>query len=222
MEYLPQLLEYAESIKDKPMSSLLITAEMESEYIPDELGNIHFDGLLSKAVVYKIPCNFQEKYQYFIPLPLLLLGQQRQYYCCSVALPGDYVKGRFYWRKRSELRVPQKIRMGAGAYKAYNVRHDTIHTNTLKFLAHGIKKEIEDLLGYISNVGKKRNYGKGEIRKWTVEPIDNPPEDCIIHDSQVLRPIPVTEIESTSPPITAAYYPPYWHYMNETECYVPI
>ncbi|OPY24775.1 MAG: hypothetical protein A4E26_00129 [Methanobacterium sp. PtaU1.Bin097] len=222
MEYLLPLLEYAESLKGQPMDSLFITATMESEYIPDQLENIHFDGLLSKAVTYKVPCHFEEQKHYFLPLPLLILGGLRKYYCCSIGMPENAVKGRFWWRKRSDLKVQQKIRIGAGAYKAHNVRHDTIHTNKLRFLAHGIKSEVEDLLQYISNVGKKRSYGKGEIREWTVETVENEPEECVIYKGQVLRPIPVTEISSKSPVITASYYPPYWHQANHVECYVPV
>lgn len=222
MEYLPQLIEYADYLKGKKMEGMLIEAEMASPYIPDELKSIHLDGVLSKALTYMIECHFESKYNYFMPLPLKILGEFENYYCCSVGIPEQYVEGIFYWRKRPDLKVNQKVRIGAGPYKAYNTSHDTIHTNKLSFLAYGVIDEVEHLLSYISNIGKKTGYGLGDVKDWKVTKINNTPKDCIIHDSKVLRPIPELEIESESPKMYTTYYPPYWHPLNYSMCYVPI
>lgn len=203
------------------MASLKITAEMESSYSATGFNYINFDGLISKAVTYKVPCEFEEGKHYFIPLPLKLLGKRHKYYGCSVGFPHGFVEGIIYWRKRVEIETEKKIRVGSGAFKAYNMPLPVIYTEKLVFLAHGIKTEIKELLELIAAVGKKRSIGRGHVRSWKIQEIDNPPEDCVTFKDRVLRPIPISETESASPKMFCAYYPPYWHHKNETLCYIP-
>lgn len=79
---------------------------------------------------------------------------------------------------------------------------------------------IEDLLGDITHLGKKKAHGRGEVHAWTVEDLGDPTWDRVMWfpDGRISRPLDVrnaTALGLTDPPTTLwlATRPPYWRAM---------
>jgi hypothetical protein len=67
---------------------------------------------------------------------------------------------------------------------------------------------VQELLKNITNLGKRRAIGFGEIDAWQVEPGDF--ETAMISDGIAGHALPVGYIECKSPPMRVGWTPPQW------------
>jgi len=87
----------------------------------------------------------------------------------------------------------KRIQISAGLSKGYRIPYEAIHVegDELRWWAIGDRAEIEDLLGLIGHLGKKRAAGLGRVAEWLVEPCEPWGEGFpVVLDGQPLRPLP--------------------------------
>jgi len=226
MIHFKELDEYGEQEFD--YEPLRIVGEVVSPISTTDF--IYFDGILSYAVwhdvmreeAYSIPESKEDVF--YIPLPIKQSGNTEKFYHASVGFFDDKVEGLARWRKQVSIETNKKIFVGRGIYRRYDTPIPYIYADKIYFYVNGDKREVQRLLdNYILSIGKKRTQGYGNIRKWTVESI-NEDMSIIDKDGNPMRPIPVSSDVKVNTrnavTILIAYRPPYWHYKNMTQCYV--
>jgi len=106
-------------------------------------------------------------------------GQNFWFYQCSFACwVGAIAEGRDYWVKRFDIKESGivdfngkrgKVVTKAGKYKGYRMPVYTRHALAVRWYAVGGKAEIERLLSFCTNLGKKSSQGYGAVLDWRVE-----------------------------------------------------
>ena len=183
---------------------------------------IYFDGLLAFCVVdrYLQTELFNEEQAYFVPLPLEQRGSEHWYWAASVGLYEKAVWSRTMWRK--DYRTWDGDDLGYGVIEFnYQMPMPALSIERIRFFCVGNKHEVETLIQRITHVGKKRAYGYGAVKRWSVTVID---KDCSeIVNKTLVRPIPVSECRYRVIGETGlhGYRPPYWCPENFTECWLP-
>lgn len=114
----------------------------------------------------------------------------------------------------------KKIVRGAGFFKDCMIRAPYIPASTVDFFMNGDIKLCEKLLKHVSHLGKDRARGFGEIKKITVERID---DDVSLFDGNVcMRPIPCEMVHGIpEQSMMLAYKVPYWNRKEAVMCMVP-
>lgn len=217
---------------------LKITAHLLDGRVNSASGLIMFDAILYHAWFAKYePQVLEGIYDYskakFIGLPLRRLEGNR--WAASKGIYQEVLQEIENYNKRPDFFAGDKIDYLAdtkgqisgsvGKYRAYRIPQliRTVKDNKIVFYAVGNKPKIEDLLSYMTAVGKKPAIGFGVVTKWEVEEID---EDYTTEhpDYGLMRPIPVEEAEKkySCPVMLHGVKPPYWKSKNAKLCYVPI
>lgn len=85
--------------------------------------------------------------------------------------------------------------------------------------AKGDAAQIKELLEYVTNLGKRRNTGTGEVAEWRIEECEQ--HDIFIINGQLSRPMPVVIAERLgyrfdAEPVFQGVKPPYW--LPESKC----
>lgn len=185
------------------------------KYAPDVLEGVysHGDGYIglplrqlpgnrwaaSKGVYEEI----SQEVEHFVKRPDFFAGDKYDHLNMKKGLISDSI-GKF-----RAYRVPQIIRI--------------VKDGIITFWAIGHKREVQELLDLMLNVGKKSAIGYGKVAKWIVEDCE---EDYTVWHPEhgLMRPIPVEEAEEKLKYPTMMYgvKPPYWKDKNQRLCYVPI
>jgi len=101
-------------------------------------------------------------------------------------------------------------------------KYKTATASSISWDVVGDVEQIEDLLGGVYFIGKKRTAGFGEVTNWSVTE-DNDSNGLIGLNGDPLRPIPADRFDGdkTFPIIDAAWKPAYWNPENRAACYAP-
>jgi len=153
------------------------------------------------------------------------------YWACSSAQID--VKGRDtqYWNKRFDTQAGlsdhidfggkvEKILIEQGRYKAYHMPLPTLVCDRVTWYAYGDIDKVADLLTGIASIGKKRNYGNGNLLRVEVTPMaEDWSEWC---NNKLMRPLPrqlgsgvkweLFDMQHT------AFRAPQWHPGNQEMC----
>lgn len=224
---------------------LKITAHLLDGRINSADGVIMFDSILYHAWFQKYhPEVFldqlEDEFDGYIGLPLRQLPGNR--WEASRGVYEEIGQAIEHYNKRPDFFASDKIGHLAndkglisdsvGAYRAYRnpqlIR--TVKDGKIVFYAVGHKNEIEELLSYITAVGKKPAMGWGIVEKWEVEEI---PENYSTWHPEfgLMRPIEfdksgeiaeLSDYKEKYPVMMYGIKPPYWKHKNLRVCYVPI
>lgn len=206
---------------------LLIEARLTTPYVPVGSDNVvHFDGILSQAVLTAHPCAPQfGGHACIVPLPIDILWISPKglpLWAASDMLPDDeLIAAREYWHKRypsHRAEFGQKLAAvtTAGRWKEYRVPLNAVRANRLRSVVIGNKEEIERLLTFVSHIGKKGAAGYGRVSSWIVTEKDD--ADMLLEG----KAIPVEYaafwgIEGKYIPFKG-WTPPYWYAPNWSAC----
>lgn len=219
---------------------LKITAKMADGRLCSADGWIFLDAILYHAWFMKhYPDIFRGTLENnidigHIGLPLRQLDDHR--YAASVGFYKQYGIQTEYWNKKPNAHGKfgqeyidfgnkrGKVDISSGNYKAYRMPEIIRLVGDVVFFAYGTKSKIEELLSYMTHIGKKTSIGWGRVREWIVEPIEE--DYTTICPYGLARPI---EIEKANEEVKRRAYtvqdiavrPAYWDYKNVETCFVP-
>jgi len=169
-----------------------------------------------------------------IGLPLRQLDNHR--YAASVGFYKQYGLQTEHWNKRPSAhgRLGQKyidfgkrrgkLNASSGPYKSYRMPEVIRLVGEITFYAYGTKSKIEELLSYMTHLGKKTSIGWGKVKEWIVESIEE--DFTTICPHGLARPIEIDkaddEVKKHAHTIQdIAVRPAYWDYKNVETCFVP-
>ena len=121
-------------------------------------------------------------------------------------------------------RKVRRVQINAGPAKSYRIPMEVQHIagDELRWWCLGDPAPIEDLLGLVHHLGKRRGVGLGRVLAWTVEPCEPWADGFpIVLDGQPLRTLPVDWpglVEPATAYRTLTY--PYWLQQTEQLCAV--
>lgn len=128
----------------------------------------------------------------------------------------DYQELHLDWGKKRA-----KVNGSEGHFKAYDKPRYDREMQTIHWFCIGDQPAIAELLQPVTNLGKKRSQGCGQVHKWEVLPFEHDWHLC--RGNSLARPIPVGMIE---PPqainmMNWGWRPPTWLAANKSMCYMP-
>lgn len=142
---------------------------------------------------------------HFLPLAVYGHGQEHNLwvYSASRALGVEAQPiGMTHFNKRLEVTQlldwlePDgiKVQTGKGEYKSEHIPMIYTVAPAITWHVNGVKSEIEEMLGFMQALAKKRNRGYGLVGKWKVEAEE---KDCSIFDAngELQRPVPQKLLE---------------------------
>lgn len=107
----------------------------------------------------------------------------------------------------------KRVDLGAGPTRSYRIPLETGHVegDTLTWWCVGGQAAVEELLGLVGYVGKKRSVGYGRVLEWKVEPAEPWPGFPVVRDGKPLRPLPPDWPGLVEPQLRVARLSyPYW------------
>lgn len=150
---------------------------------------------------------------------------------CSIAqleknaLKKDTIYKRFTDKETYHLTKRQRkgrVKTNQGHFKDFMIDLPVLITKNLKFYCNADKRELERLLPFIKNIGKKSSIGGGRITGFSVK--EESEDYSFYKEGKIMRPVP----SDMKLPIVEgmvfrreAYKPPYWNKDNVTFCVVP-
>lgn len=161
-------------------------------------------------------------------LPLARLGVGADwYYACSFCDAEWVAEDVTHWHKRNTITeqtrylgdAAQKLNLAAGATKAYRMPLYLLSPGgRLTWYAVGDAAWLKSRLLLVTNVGKKRAQGHGEVIDWQVEEVA---EDwSVLKDGRLMRAVPfggLPEGAEVFQPGSYALRPPYWHFAHQRD-----
>lgn len=103
---------------------------------------------------------------------------------------------------------------GRGAMKSYHVKFYVRHSLYIDWFCTGDKAEIERLLKFATNIGKKASQGEGAVLRWEVKEW---PEDWSIrgYENKLMRAVPAQN------GVLYGLRPSYWLPKHQFRCKLP-
>lgn len=128
----------------------------------------------------------------------------------------DFQEHQLEWGKKRA-----KVNSSEGHFKSYDLPRYDRETEQIHWFCVGDLGRLETVLKGITNIGKKRSQGCGQVYKW--EAIPFPHDWHLWRGDNLARPMPVDMIK---PPAKInmmrwAWRPPYWLNSNKTMCFMP-
>jgi len=234
------LYEYSKRVEGLPMRPLEVEFRL---YSPPVVNNfIHLDslvywGVLCKTIgeaLYGELRRADEKTTHLADpvLPIYSvrfrlrdrekgIRAQRSFYLASVADFGTDAMSVVYWRKRVSYETDRGVvDIHRGIDKAYNTPMPAASSCTARFWCYGNKEEVEDVLKYVTWIGKKGAGGNGSVRSVSVK--ETGQDRSLFRDGKLNRCIPLYCIRSFDGSVAqAGYRPPYWKPQNQDLCVLP-
>lgn len=120
-------------------------------------------------------------------LASLLIGEPE-------AQEGRWINRRFPLEEAQERGAEKlkRITLATGATKSFRIPASVtwMKDDLLTAWCVGDRSGVEDLLGWVGFVGKKRSVGCGKVRAWEVEPCEPWEGFPLVRDGEPLRPLP--------------------------------
>lgn len=114
-----------------------------------------------------------------------------------------------------------KVNGSEGHFKAYDLPRYDREMQTIHWFCIGDRDSIADLLQFVTNLGKKRSQGCGQVHKWEVLPFEH--DWHLWRGDSLARPMPVNMIEQPQSinMMNWGWRPPTWLAANKSMCYMP-
>ena len=211
------------------MEPLHVTAEIVGSIaLPN--GPLALDGLLAWAVAQQLnlpPPSIGPLVPIEIPVEREAGGR---FHLCSFSVSETELHANRWVNRRFPLAEAQllgneklkRVQITAGPCKSYRLPMETQHlvNDRLDWWCIGERDPIEELLGLVGYLGKKRGVGLGRVRRWTVEPCESWGEGFpVVRDRRALRTLPPDWPGLAEPDLhlkVLSY--PYWEHAREELC----
>lgn len=145
------------------------------------------------------------------------------FYCCSFAQwPEHVVEDEAFYVKKFDLKYSdyldskkKRIDTGRGRYKGYHINVFYRHANYVEWYALASKPQLEDLIKFVTHIGKKTAQGWGSVKEWE---ITEWPEDWSIRGpgNKLMRAVPVK-----GNGFLYGVRPSYWNSRHIFQCKMP-
>lgn len=164
--------------------------------------------------------------RHFIPLAVWGHGVQSNLwtYAASWAQPGDdYEIDTTAFTKRLDFnqahdwvqppKKTQRIQIGKGEFKPLYLEFTLTVTDSLTWRICGEPERLQEILGVVRSIGKKRRRGYGNVRRWRIEP-DAADHSVFTPAGLLMRPVPIRlldllHVSGAFEQAHTAYRPPY-------------
>jgi len=206
-----------------PYENLRITIRFSSPMVADPW--MCLDGVLQSQILHRIkidPLDLDNSEVYNIPIPLEIIGKNKQYPSCSIAIAGGR-KHSTIWTKMWGSSVNPDAHVDQyGSEVRYHMPmryNDSLITTVF---CRGKATTIDRLLHHAYAIGKKRSQGYGRIKSVIIEPWAK--NYSVIVNGVAMRPIPTEELKNVYNKDYSGltgYRPPYWHPQNQCFCVLP-
>ena len=205
-----------------PYENLRITIRLATPMVADPW--LCLDGVLQSQVLHRMKIHtldIDNSDVYDIPIPIEIIGENRKYPACSVAIIGGR-RHSTVWAKMWGSDVNPDAHVDQyGSEVRYRMPMRYSDSLTLVVFCRGRADTIERLLCHTHAVGKKRAQGYGRIRSVAIESFTD--NFSAIANGIAMRPIPVEELNAynINHSGVTGYRPPYWHPQNQCPCVFP-
>lgn len=128
----------------------------------------------------------------------------------------DYQELHLDWGKKRA-----KVNGSEGHFKAYDKPRYDREMQTIHWFAVGDRDRILELLQPVTNLGKKRSQGCGQVHKWEVLPFEH--DWHLWRGDKLARPMPVGMIPQPQSinMMQWGWRPPTWLAANKSMCFMP-
>jgi CRISPR type IV-associated protein Csf3 len=128
----------------------------------------------------------------------------------------DYQEHHLEWGKKRA-----KVNGSEGHFKAYDLPRYDREMQTIHWFCVGDADRISELLKPVTNLGKKRSQGCGQVHKWEVLPFEH--DWHLWRGDSLARPMPVGMIPQPQNinMMQWGWRPPTWLAANKSMCYMP-
>lgn len=119
----------------------------------------------------------------------------------------------------------RRVLLSGGPTKSFRIPLETwwLTRDRIDWYAIGDPNEVEDLLGWVGYLGKRRAVGLGRVRAWSVEQCEPWGDGFpVVRDGKALRTLPLDWPGLVDPAegLRCLSYP-YWSHAAEVRCAVP-
>ncbi|MFO0449768.1 MAG: hypothetical protein ACK52I_14110 [Pseudomonadota bacterium] len=128
----------------------------------------------------------------------------------------DYQEHHLDWGKKRA-----KVNGSEGHFKAYDLPRYDREMQTIHWFCVGDHDGIAELLQPVTNLGKKRSQGCGQVHKWEVLPFEH--DWHLWRGDSLARPMPINMIPQPQAinMMNWGWRPPVWLAANKSMCYMP-
>jgi CRISPR type IV-associated protein Csf3 len=128
----------------------------------------------------------------------------------------DYQEHHLDWGKKRA-----KVDSSQGHFKAYDLPRYDREMQTIHWFCVGDRDGIAELLQPVTNLGKKRSQGCGQVHKWEVLPFEH--DWHLWRGESLARPMPINMISQPQAinMMNWGWRPPVWLAANKSMCYMP-
>jgi CRISPR type IV-associated protein Csf3 len=114
-----------------------------------------------------------------------------------------------------------KVDSSQGHFKAYDLPRYDREMQTIHWFAIGNADKISELILNVTNLGKKRSQGCGQVHKWEVLPFEH--DWHLWRGESLARPMPINMIPQPQSinMMNWGWRTPYFVQSNRTMCYMP-
>ena len=201
------------------MEPLRITAALTSP-LAVQLFPLALDGLLAAMVCDKAGLieGVGERVDVDVPLARSECGR---FHLASVAhyIPLAYTLGHVHKRpavtEMMHLGGPQirTVTTATGPNKAFRIPQPRAHVDKVRWWVVGDCEQVGELIRLVTNIGKKRSVGHGNVGSWTIESCETWPGFPVLRpDGTPMRNLPM-EYPGLGPEYSVGWGPlsyPYW------------
>lgn len=161
-----------------------------------------------------------------LPFTRKLAKDEAHFYSCSFAVwSPDMIEDQQTYSKRIDLKYSDlinfenkvgKIETSRGRFKNYHIKVYYRTATYVEWYAHGWKDEIEDMLKYVTHLGKKTSQGWGAVLKWEVVSWQQDWSVRGFEDNRLMRAVPVK-----GNGFLYGVRPSYWNPKHQFPCKMP-
>ena len=128
----------------------------------------------------------------------------------------DYQELHLDWGKKRA-----KVDGSQGHFKAYDLPRYDREMQSIHWFCIGDRDGIAELLQPVTNLGKKRSQGCGQVHKWEVLPFEH--DWHLWRGDSLARPMPVNMIKQPQSinMMNWGWRPPTWLAANKSMCFMP-
>ena len=128
----------------------------------------------------------------------------------------DYQEHHLEWGKKRA-----KVNGSEGHFKAYDLPRYDREMQSIHWFCVGDATKISELLQPVTNLGKKRSQGCGQVHKWEVLPFEH--DWHLWRGESLARPMPVNMISQPQNinMMNWGWRPPTWLSANKSMCFMP-
>lgn len=170
------------------MEDLKVIANLLDGRIATTDGFLPLDSILYNAYAKKYRpdllenpiSSYNDIIHFPIPIEKITIDERIWYYDCSFALFDILGEDRRFFNKRYDMTLAEKyadfkgkssnVNTQRAKFKNWRIPLNIVLTSKIEWYLKGDKKELEELLKYASNIGKKSSQGIGIVKDWIVEP----------------------------------------------------